>query len=420
MTIAWLRKLTLNNMSRIKHKIPEHHLTELRSLVEYTFGQKVLNVNDCINLSNSIFLTVKSSVSPDTLRRLYGLIETKTQPSLYTLETISKYVGFNTYHDFINSFVLVGKHFFYRLILDCTSNKQMPFEALEALQKIKPSPDYYSTLHQLIILAYQKKDTSFFENFFTKQLGFDWLSIYKYEIYQTIQLLGKLVEDSDWLQEIALKKYVALPFHFDYFIEWYVADEQIYYLKLLEKYKEAHHENPEKLIFYYSISAIISFKKQKFDKLSSYSEQLNTLENQCVPNNILKARIIGVHYLNDLKNGNLNADNKIIAIDFETLFPDIGDRVTSVFFLFNYLFEAKAFDLMIKLFERFLSHEVVFFSIWTRINWNQLCVFMAQAYLENKQENQAKSYFIQIQPSLFEIFNKNYFHRIYDKLSLSF
>jgi hypothetical protein len=221
-------------------------------------------------------------------------------------------------------------------------------------------------------------------------------------------------------QEIALKKYVALPFHFDYFIEWYVADEQIYYLKLLEKYKEAHHENPEKLIFYYSISAIISFKKQKFDKLSSYSEQLNTLKNQCVPNNILKARIIGVHYLNDLKNGNLNADNKIIAIDFETLFPDIGDRVTSVFFLFNYLFEAKAFDLMIKLFERFLSHEVVFFSIWTRINWNQLCVFMAQAYLENKQENQAKSYFIQIQPSLFEIFNKNYFHRIYDKLSLSF
>jgi hypothetical protein len=418
--MARLRKLTLTHMSRIKHKIPEQHLTELKSLVEYAFGKKILNVNDCNNLSDSIFLKVKSSVSSDTLRRLFGLIETKTQPSLYTLETLSKFVGFSGYNDFTNSTVLVGKHFFYKQILDCNANKLMPFEALESMQNINPSADYYSTLHQLIILAFQKKDKLFFENIFINQLGFDWLSIYKYEIFQTVQLLGKLVEDNDWLQEIALKKYVALPFFFDYFVEWYVADTQPYYLLLLEKYKEAHHDNPEKLIFYYSITAICSFRNNEFDKLAYFSETLTQLENQCAPNNILKARILGVHYLHDFIKKDAKAENKVLATDFEILFPHIGDRVTSMFFLFNYLFEVKAYTIIIELFERWLTHDAAFFSIWTRINWNQICLYLVYSYQNLNNNEAAYSFYNQINPALFEVYNYKRFQKLYEELSLDY
>lgn len=406
-------------MPRMKHKIPLEHLIELKSLVEYTFGQKIMNVSDCNNLSNSIFLKVKSSVSSDTLRRLFGLIDTKTQPSLYTLETLSRFVGFSGYNDFTNSTVLVGKHFFYKQILDCNANKLMPFEALESLRNINPSPDYYSTLHQLIILAFQKKDKLFFENLFINQLGFNWLSIYKYEIYQTIQLLGKLVEDNDWLQEIALNKYVALPFYFDYFVEWYVADEQPYFLVLLEKYKEAHHDNPEKLIFYYSIMAICSFRNNEFEKLLYYSQTLNRIENQCAPNNILKARILGVYYLNDFINKDLRAEKNILATDFEKLFPDIGDRVTSMFFLFNYLFEVKGYTLIIELFERWLTHDVAFFSIWTRINWNQICLYLVYSYQHVNNNEAAHSFYNQINPALFEVYNYRIFKKLYEEINFN-
>jgi hypothetical protein len=400
-------------MSRIKHQFQDEHLFELKSLVEFTFGKQILSLNDCVSLSESIFDKVKISISTDTLRRLFGLIDTKSQPSLFTLETLSKYVGFGGYYDFINSLILVGKHFFYRQILDCISGKTTPFEALKELEQSKPSSDYYSTIHQLIHLAFHKKDTLFFERFFINQSGFEWIPIFKYEIYQTIQILGKLVEKNNWLQEIALKNYIGLPFYFDYFIEWYVPEDQIYYQNLLEKYKEKHSENPEKLIFYNCVAAIKSFRNNEFTQLEVCDKTIEFLETQCEPNNILKARVLGVHFLNDLKKGDLKAEHKILEIDFESWFPDIGDRVTSMFFFFNYLFEAKSFGLMIKLFERWLSQDSIFFSIWTRVNWNQLCVYMTFAYQSENKKEIAEKYFNQIDTFLFEVYNFDRFQELY-------
>jgi hypothetical protein len=97
-------------MPRIKHQIQDEHLLELKLLVEYSFGKKILTVNDCISLSDSIFEKIKIPLSSDTLRRLFGLIDTKSQPSLFTLETLAKFIGFGGYYDYINSLILVGKH----------------------------------------------------------------------------------------------------------------------------------------------------------------------------------------------------------------------------------------------------------------------------------------------------------------------
>lgn len=400
-------------MPRNKHKFQDEHLFELKSLVEFTYGKQVLSLNDCVSLSNSIYEKVKISISTDTLRRLFGLIDTNSKPSLFTLEALSNYVGFDGYYSFTNSVILVGKHFFYRQILDCISDKIMPFQALKALEQSQPSVDYYSTIHQLTHLAFHKKDILFFERFFINQSGFEWIPIFKYEIYQTIQILGKLVEKNSWLQEIALKNYIGLPFYFDYFIEWYVPEDQIYYQNLLEKYKEKHSDNPEKLIFYNCVLAIKMFKNNEFTQLEVCNKTIEFLGSQCEPNNVLKARILGVQFLSDLRKGAINAEHRILEIDFESWFPDIGDRVTSMFFFFKYLFEAKSFDLMIKLFELWLSQDTLFFSIWTRVNWNQLCVYMTFAYQSENKKEIAEKYFNQIDTSLFEVYSFDRFHELY-------
>ena len=406
-------------MPRIKHQIQEEYLLEIKSLVEYSFGRKILNTNDCSDLSNHIFEKEKSSVSIDTLRRLFGLIETKTQPSLFTLEVLSKYIGFKGYYDFVNSAVLVGKHFFHKLILGALSNKKKPFEALEALQKTQPSADYYSTLHQLMLLAYQKKDRLFFEKLFVRQPGFEWITVFKYEIYQTIQLLGKLVEENKWLHEIALKNYIGLPFYFDYLVEWYVADEQPYYLNLLDRYKEVHQNDAEKQIFYHCILSLTAFRNKAFDKFEIHHLSLLQLEERIIPNNILQSRLLGVHFLKNRTIDKTMAEKNLLSINFAALFPDIGDRATSLFFLFDYLFEAEAYSIMIILFERWLTHDAVFFSIWTRINWNQLCVYMAYAYENSNKKELAKNYYIQINPSLFEVYNQSRFQQLYESIKLS-
>jgi len=406
-------------MPRLKHQIQEEYLLEIKLLVEYTYGQKILNTNDCIGLAKDIFEKIKSKLSTDTLRRIFGLIKTDTQPSLFTLEVLSKYIGFVSYDDFSNSVVLVGKHFFYKQILDCLSDSKEPFEALEALQNKRPSADYYSTLHQLMLLAFQKKDSLFFEKLFIKQPGFEWITVFKYEIYQTIQLLGKLVEENEWLQEIALKNYVGLPYLFDYFVEWYVADDQPYYQNLLTRYKKIHQSNYEKLIFYHCIQAINSFKNKEEEKFEKQYNKLIQLEKILTPNNVLQARLMGVHFLKHWIEYKNNAESNLPNINFETQFPDIGDRVTSMFFLFNYLFEAKAYSFMISLFERWLSNDSIYFSIWTRINWNQLCVYMAFAYLDANQKEKSLEFYQNIDLTLFETYNKNRFLNLYQEIGKS-
>jgi hypothetical protein len=407
-------------MPRIKHKIQEEHLNELKSLIEYTYGEKIRTVNDCNQLSTLIFEKVNSSISADTLRRLFGLVETNSKPSLYTLETLSKYVGFNNFQEFVNSEFLIGKHFLNNLVLECNSNKIMPNVALQAMQQKRPSHEYYSTLHQLIILAVQKKDILFFQNLYVNQNGFEWNEIYKYEIYQTIQIIGKFVEDHQWLQKIALENYFGLPYVFDYFIEWYVAEDELYYQKLIEKYHDFHVENPEKLIFYYSIKSVFAIRQNDFEKIKEYHQSIHSLEKKCTPNNILKARILGLDFVYNKMIQQLDAVDSLLKIDFDRLFPDIGDRVSSLFFLFTYLLEVEEYELMIQLFNKWLRQEVSFFSLWTRINWNQLCLLISYSYYQLEKKEQAKTYFTQIHPMLFETYHKKRLTVIYEKLKIHF
>jgi hypothetical protein len=406
-------------MSRIKHQIQQEEHAKLKSLVQFTFGRNILNTNDCQLLAKNIFNKVKINISADTCRRFFGIIDSKNKQSIYTLDAFAKYIGFDGYYDFINSNTLNEKQYFLSIIIACCSKRIKPFEAQEILKKSYPSFDYYSSLQQLIYIAEAKKDRIFFKKFFIEQKCFNSLDDFKYEIYHTIQLLGKTVENNKWIQKIAIDHYYGLNEPFDYFVEWYVPIEQNYYSLLLENYKLTHIKSAEKLVFYNCIKALHHFKKNNTDLFLKNYKAILILEKKCEPNNILKARIMGVkalfHYIKT-KQPNYNF---LFSISFDSLFPDIADRVTSLFFLFNYLFEIKAFDVMINLVERWLNQEVIHFSVWTRINWNQLCVYMAIAYLSENKVEKASNYFRQIKPELFEAYSYNSFHKLYLSINKS-
>lgn len=406
-------------MSRIKHQSQKEEHVKLKSLVQFTFGRNILNTNDCQALAKDVFNKVKINISFDTCRRFFGIITSKNQQSIYTLDAFAKYIGFDGYYDFICSHTFTEKHFFSSIVMACCSERIMPFAALEKLKKSAPSFDYYSTLQQLIYIAQAKKDKIFFERFFIDQKGFNSIEDFKYEIYHTIQLLGKTVENNKWIQKIAIDHYYGLNEPFDYFVEWYVPIEQHYYSLLLENYKVTHIKSAEKTIFYNCIKALHHFKKNNTDLFLKNYKTILRLEKKCEPNNILKARIMGVKALFHFINTKQPNYNFLFSISFDSLFPDIADRVTSLFFLFNYLFEIKAFDVMINLVERWLNQQVIHFSVWTRINWNQLCVYMAIAYRSEKNHEKSSNYFRQIKSELFEAYSYISFHKLYLSINKS-
>lgn len=78
------------------------NLDLLKGEVERVFGRKILNASDCQYLSNDIHQQTKLKVSLNTLRRFFHLMKTKYQPSLFTLNLLSKYCGFSSFDDFVS------------------------------------------------------------------------------------------------------------------------------------------------------------------------------------------------------------------------------------------------------------------------------------------------------------------------------
>jgi hypothetical protein len=76
----------------------------LREKVEMKFNSPIRYSKDCDLLAAAISIETRSKISGSTIKRLFGIIPTKHNPSLYTLDVISKYLGYSNFDELINEF----------------------------------------------------------------------------------------------------------------------------------------------------------------------------------------------------------------------------------------------------------------------------------------------------------------------------
>lgn len=86
-------------------------VTHLKEDIQKKLGQDILYGKDCQVLSDLIQKELNRQVSVSTLKRFFGIIQSPFNPSKYTLDTLSIYLKFKNWQDFINSFE-ANKHVF--------------------------------------------------------------------------------------------------------------------------------------------------------------------------------------------------------------------------------------------------------------------------------------------------------------------
>jgi hypothetical protein len=77
------------------------YVSLLKLYIEKTLGRKVLSSTDCRILFNDITQQLESTISFNTLRRFFNLMETKHEQSAYTLNILATYCGFSSFDDFV-------------------------------------------------------------------------------------------------------------------------------------------------------------------------------------------------------------------------------------------------------------------------------------------------------------------------------
>lgn len=73
----------------------------LRRELISSFGRNVNTSRDCMLLSQDIYLKISEQISTNTLRRLFGLVNTGFSPSQSTLAILCRYCGFETIDDLL-------------------------------------------------------------------------------------------------------------------------------------------------------------------------------------------------------------------------------------------------------------------------------------------------------------------------------
>lgn len=74
----------------------------LKLKTEEFFGKKITNARDCVELSDAIFEKTQLQISASTLKRLWGVVVSNSKPSLFTLNTITNFCGYENWKSFKN------------------------------------------------------------------------------------------------------------------------------------------------------------------------------------------------------------------------------------------------------------------------------------------------------------------------------
>jgi hypothetical protein len=87
-------------MARNKLQLENHHLLSLKKLIEANYGSSVVNSTDCSKISSLIAKNKHGNISPQTLRRFFGFVDTSFSPSINTLNVLCQYCGFEDWLHF--------------------------------------------------------------------------------------------------------------------------------------------------------------------------------------------------------------------------------------------------------------------------------------------------------------------------------
>jgi len=83
----------------MKKTSPEIH--ELKDRIEKEMNRKMLTPNDFMFLSGAVWDRIRQTISPTTLKRLWGYIDGADETRNSTLEILVKFLGFDNWNAFL-------------------------------------------------------------------------------------------------------------------------------------------------------------------------------------------------------------------------------------------------------------------------------------------------------------------------------
>ena len=403
-------------MPKSIHVSEEERLFLLKS-IEDNFKLKINSANDCALLSEIIFKETSILMSYNTLRRFFKIIPNSNLPSLYTVNVLSKLIGFKDFLTLRTYRINLTRDFIHENLHLISISKNINVTTLNELIPLLDEAhwEYIYQIRSLIDLFIRRGENELISLFFNKEIDeHNWELLYKYYVaFQPIHVAAKLnnksiidfirqhINNSKVVQQVLLQLYVEEECLEGYYGEWINACT--IYL------------TPDMQIFCSSIKIQSHFIRKEFDLvkkiLTKLNEHVKQDSNKIHP--ILLGRIAAWNFI-------LNNDSSYLERYIVTN-SDIQDNISTLIFFYRlvYLFGNEKqfikFDYITLLQTESLQYTNIPFNIKTELSMYYL--LLSRYYLETKETALAIKSFEKIDTRYQFSCSSDFFTREYERLS---
>lgn len=217
-------------------QISEEERAFLRTSIEEKFNVKINSANDCAILSEIIFKEVNILISYNTLRRFFKILPNATFPSLYTVNLLSRLIGFKDFIALRSYRFSLNRDFIHENLhlLDVADeiDENILKEVFPLLNEAHWENIYQ--IRSLIDLFIKKGRIELISIFLKIEIDEnDWETLYKYYVaFQPIHAAAKLnnnaligfikdhINESKIIQQVLLQLYVEEDCLEGYYGEW--------------------------------------------------------------------------------------------------------------------------------------------------------------------------------------------------------
>lgn len=385
--------------------------SDIKQRIEDRFGQKIRYSKDCENLAIHISSTCQESISPTTLKRLFGFAQPIANPRAYTLDVLANYLGWSSWEALEKELFTshTGKvqpdiHLLQQELSMVQNLKKISLKHVRELcERFGDEEAIFPFLNTLIHVAFQWKDEAFLKKIF------DLPKVYTYphhdllNLYYIGQTLGTSLREYPEADEL-LEAYGASTFAHRYFIEWFVDEDYLqgYYGKLLDVYAKYMEQSEANKLFYYLLKAKQAAQIDDTAAMASWYAQVRSCKKPDNLHEILAARYLALLVQQDHLNDVIYQDwihRYVRSSSFE-------QAIGFVFYLSRELFEQKAYVLLAELLSSFMAEfpNMEPSTHWSKKISNQLLVYLAFVAYQNGKVLEAKKQLSQVDVFLFDSF----------------
>jgi hypothetical protein len=398
-------------MARIRIVPDKDEMQLVLKIIQDRLGCQVSDYPSLIVFMNAIEQSVIAPVlSPNTWRRLFGLMKNDHSPTITTLNILAQHASFASWFDFVHSNSRETDRALSHIVGHYASGNLNQIDVADIFKETGPSAHFYRMMQHVLTISFTRRNTSFIGQLYSDANYFPFDLNNRdavYEEFNLHQLVGVYC--------IQLKHpgyYSALkqsPFGLKKVLELCVnyGESASMYIELM-RFAQSEHIFNEADLFPSSVLAYNALLCGDLDELKiqaakfvRYLPKENTL--------LLCGRIRVCQWF--LKFGNLGIIESEVLKQVEEdhhVFCRITNQSDAfsfyLLYVIRYLCSIGAFTLIIQIVTKYYPQGPLLISFWSKVIWNRLAVYISEAKFQLNHQKEAEKWMKKIKPELFDTF----------------